>query len=486
MPESSASKSLTATLATAVATALAAVLVAAPVVAQVAPTPAASGSAPTPAGGAAPSLRVTPSTQTVTRAARRTDTRAPQAGDYIVALVNSDPITNHEVRTRLARAERQLDAQGDTSSRDDRLRRVLDLLIEERAQVALAKEQGMRIEDSLVEQAEQTVAAQNQMTVPTLHERLRADGMPLAIFRDNLRNQLMVQRLRERELESRVRMTEAEVDQAVLDMRSQRVVVEPAQGELAQVLIEVPENATAAQRNALRERAETVARRARSGEDFAALVREFSDGDRSNGGSLGLRPAERLPELFVRATDQTPAGGVAGPVQSGAGWHIIKVLQRVEEKTESVGTTVAQTRARHILLRASPRLSEAAARERLADLRRRIDRGEDFAALARELSQDPSAASGGELGWVSPGQFVPEFEAVMDTLDINQISPPVASRFGLHLIQVLERRDAPLSEREQRNLARAALRERKIEQAYTAWAQEVRGRAWVELREPPQ
>lgn len=409
---------------------------------------------------------------------------APRAADFIVAVVNSEPVTNYEVRARLARVEQQLAAQGaPVPPRAELASQVLERLISERAQLQLARESGIKVDDALVDQAEQNLARQNQLDVAEFRRRLAAEGISLASFREDLRQQLMLQRLRERELEPRVRITDAEIDQYLREQQ------ESAQGaielNLAQVLVAVPENAPAALVEELRAKALRVQARARAGEDFAALAREFSDapGASSTGGAFGLRPADRYPPLFLEAAERLPAGGVSQVVRSGAGFHVLKVL----EKRQADGMAVTQQRARHILLRPGAGQTEAAARQRLADFKRRIEAGQaDFATLAREYSQDGSARDGGDLGWANPGQFVPEFEEVLASLRPGQLAEPFVSRFGLHLVQLLERRQASLSPREQREVARSALREKKLEEAYERWAQDVRGRAFVDLREPPQ
>ena len=197
-----------------------------------------------------------------------------------------------------------------------------------------------------------------------------------------------------------------------------------------------------------------------------------------------MRSADRLPPLFVEATKNVRTGGIAAIVRSGAGFHVLKVIEKRQAGLPSV--QVVQTRVRHILLRPGPQLSESAAVARLADWRKRVEaKDADFAALAREFSQDGSAREGGDLGWANPGQFVPEFEEVVNGLAPGQMAPPVVSRFGVHLIQVLERREATLSEREQRDMARNLVREKKLDEAFNLWAQEVRGRAYVEIRQPP-
>jgi peptidyl-prolyl cis-trans isomerase SurA len=250
--------------------------------------------------------------------------------------------------------------------------------------------------------------------------------------------------------------------------------------------VAVPEGATDAQVATLQQRAQGIAQRARAGEDFAKLAQELSDSpDRANGGALGMRSADRYPSLFVEATQSTAVNGIAGPISSGAGFHVLKVLAK--SQPGAADAVVTQTHVRHILLRNDAKRTTAQSVAQLADFKDRIQKGSaDFAGLARDNSQDASAKEGGELGWSRPGQFVPEFEEAMNRLAPGQVSDPVVSRFGVHLIQVLERRDTKLSQAEQREAARGALREKKLEEAYETWAQELRARAYVEYREAPQ
>lgn len=428
----------------------------------------------------------------------------PRAADFIVAVVNSEPVTNNELRIRLARVQQQASAQGATlPPREVLLRDVLERLILEKAQVQLAREAGVRIDELSVSQAEQSVARQNNVTVAEMHRRLAADNITPERFREELRSQLLQQRLREREVDAKVRVTELDIDQYLREQQKTQAhqsrlgnSVDASQIEinLAHVLIAVPENATPGQLAERESRAQSVADKARAGDDFATLARDYSDSpERAQGGVWGLRPVGRYPDLFVESTQTLPVGGIAGPVRSGAGFHILKVI----EKSRATGqggaggggavATAVQSHARHILLPVGPQLTEAAAAERLADYRHRVESGQtDFAALAREYSKDGSAKQGGDLGWATPGRYVPEFEQAMNALQPGGISEPVVSRFGVHLIQLLERRQVKLSVREQRDMVRDAVREKKLDEAYALWAQEVRNRAYVEFRDIPQ
>ena len=421
------------------------------------------------------------------RPAARFDS-GPRAADFIVAVVNSEPITNNEVRNRMVRYEQQLAQQGSPMPpRSQLAREVLERLITEKAQLQLARSTGVRVDEAVVDQAEQTVARQNGISVEELRRRLTGDGLNVTQFRDDLRNQILLQRLRDRELEQRTKVTELDIDNFLREQ--QQGGGDPALTELniAHILVGVPEGATEAQVAALQAKAQQLMARARAGEDFGKLARENSDagGAAQNSGVVGVRTADRLPPLFVDAVRDLREGGITGPIRSAAGFHIVKLLEK--RQAGGAGMTVTQNHARHILLRPDPKLSEAQALQKLADFKRRVQAGQaDFAQLARENSQDASARNGGDLGWASPGMFVPEFEEVLNNLAPGQIADPIVSRFGVHLIQLLERRQATMNPREQREVVRNLVRERKLDEAYVQWAQEVRGRAYVELREPPQ
>jgi len=410
-----------------------------------------------------------------------------RTADFIVALVNADPITNHDVRQRLRQVEQNIAQRNIANAppRAELARQVLEQLINERAQIQLATESGVRVTENDLDQAEQNIAAQNQLNRDDFRRRLAAEGIDLNRFRSELRQQLLLQRVRDREVDSRLRVSDADVDDFIREQQSGGDIAN-LELNLSHVLVTVPEGASetvVAERQA---RAQRVAERARAGEDFATLAREFSDApERVNGGQFGWRQATRLPDLFVNATRALAPGAVAGPLRSLAGFHVLKVNDKRGGGLPDM--TVTQTRVSHILLRPGPQLTQQAALARLNEFRQRIASGQaSFEALARENSQDGSAAGGGVLGWATPGMFVPEFEQAMDALQPGQVSAPVVSRFGVHLIRVDERRTVPLDERERRERVRAVVREQKREEALALWARDVRARAYVEIREEPQ
>jgi len=412
-------------------------------------------------------------------------TTGVRQADYIVAVVNSEPITNNEVERRAERVEQQIRSQGGAlPPHTALLKDVLERLILEKIQVQLAVQSGIKVDDYAVDQAEQSVARQNGVSVTQMHRQLAAEGITPERFREELRNQLLALRIRERDVESRVRVSDLDVDQ-YLQEQQQQPGSAPLELNLGHILIQVPEDASA-QETAQREaRAQEVLAKLKAGGDFAALTREYSDAqNKAGGGEMGLRPADRYPELFANATAQADVGAVVGPLRSPAGFHILKVL---EKSQGGAAATVVQSHARHILLRTHEGFSERQAAEQLEELRNRVVRGQaDFASLAREYSQDGSAKEGGDLGWASPGRYVPEFEQALDALAPGEISHPVVSRFGVHLIELVGRRQAKLTQREQRDMMRNTVREHKLDKAFANWIEEARARAYVEYRDAPQ
>jgi len=407
-----------------------------------------------------------------------------QTGDYIVAVVNQELVTASEVQQRLARVRDEAARNKQSLPPLSALRKqLLDTLIDERVLVTFARETGARVDDPEIDRAVANVATQNQMTLPQLRERLRQEGIPFAKFRENIRDQIMVERVREREVISRIKITDVEIDDLIEKRRA--AAGTSAQLNVAQILVTVPEGAPDGVVAERRARAEAALQRVRAGEDFTAVAREISeDSNRGQGGEMGMRPVDRLPELFVRSVQGLKPGEVAPElIRSGAGFHVLKLVDR----RESGAFTVDQSRVRHILLRPSAELSAEAAARRLVQFKRDIlSRARTFEQLARENSEDGSAAQGGDLGWTAPGSFVPEFEEAIAGLPVGGISDPVTTRFGLHLIQVVDRRQTTVDSRQLREQARNILREQKFESAFAEWMRDLRGRAYIEYRDPPQ
>jgi peptidyl-prolyl cis-trans isomerase SurA len=404
--------------------------------------------------------------------------------DFIVAVVDAVPITNHEVNQRLIQLRQQARQQSGSSTQlAPSLQAALEKLITEKALLQHARDQGIDIDANALNQAQERVAAQSQLSVEALRSKLATEGTTWESFQQNLKAQLILQRLAERNVPPRIRITDAEIEAILRERMNARSNTNP-NIELAHILIAVPEQASASEVSALQTKAQNTLQRLQAGENFANVAKDVSNSsDKEQGGRMGLRPMDRYPSLFVQAIQNVSVGGLSTVFRSGAGFHILKLLSKESSQT----MTVTETRARHILLRPGGQLSQNAARAQLASFKRDLEAGRaDFAKLAREHSQDGSAENGGDLGWVAPGVFVPEFEETMDKLQINQISEPLVSRFGVHVIQVLARRDAPISERELRESARNVVRQRKYDDTYEQWAQEVRGRAYIEYRDPPQ
>jgi peptidyl-prolyl cis-trans isomerase SurA len=427
-------------------------------------------------------LAQTAPTQVPSATASR-EARTARNGDYIAVVVNQELVTAGEVERRVERAQADAARNGQRLPDASELRRLaVEALIEERAIISSAREVGLKVDESELDRAVQSVAAQNQVSLETLRERLRAEGVEYPRFRANLRDQIMIERLREREVYNRIRITESDIDQMLEQQRQQA----RSGGELnlAQILITVPEGVDPAALQARQKTAEQALARLLAGESFETVAREVSeDGNREKGGEIGLRATDRLPDAFVEAAQQIKTGAhSAGLLRTGAGFHILKVLDR---KEATLGR-ITQTRARHVLLRTSPQVSAEVASKRLVEYKRDIEsKARSFEDVARQHSEDGSAASGGDLGWFAPGAMVPEFETAMNGLAVGSLSEPVISRFGVHLIQLLERREVNLEPKQLREQARNVLREQKFDQAYQDWTKELRLRAYIEMREPP-
>jgi peptidyl-prolyl cis-trans isomerase SurA len=409
-----------------------------------------------------------------------------QLADAIIAVVNNEVITRQELLTRARMVEVRMRNQGVALPPPAEFQRqLLERMIVDRAQLQLAKDYGIRVDDNMLDRAVSRIAEQNRMNVQDFRNRLERDGTPFNKFREEIREEIVLQRLREREVDNKIQITESEVDNYLAAERG----AAPSQQEfnLAQILVRTPENASAEQIAERRQRAEQVLQQLKSGGDFAKIAATYSDStDALTGGELGWRNQDRVPELFLRAVANLQPGEVSPIVRSANGFHILKLVGKRNAsvmKTAAAAAAVQQTRARHILIKTNQLVTPAEAKRRLVELRQRLDNNAaKFEDLAKLHSNDMSASRGGDLGWIYPGDTVPEFERAMNALQPGQVSEPVESPFGYHLIQVVERKTDDVSPERQRLVARQAIRERKLEEATEDWLRQVRDRAYVEYR----
>jgi peptidyl-prolyl cis-trans isomerase SurA len=402
----------------------------------------------------------------------------PQTLDRIVAVVNDGVITQNQLNSRVRSATMQLHRQKVQLPPPEILRQqVLDQMITERAQVQTAKEAGVQVDDSDLEQALVRVAANQKMTPQQMRQTVEKDGIVWPDFREEIRSQMMIARVREREVDARVNVSPGEVDNF---LANQSATGGSEEVHLAHIVIRIPEGASPETLNKLRLKAVSIDEQAKAGKDFGQLAATYSESnDAMQGGDLGFRPLDSLPQVMSSAIANLKPGQVSDVVRSPSGFHIVKLLGR---KGGSALPQIQQTHARHILIKVTEVTSEPEARQKINQVHSRLKNGEDFAALAKLYSQDGSAQKGGDLGWLYPGDTVPAFDQAMNALKIGEISNPVQSQFGFHIIQVLERRTTDVSQERQRQRATMALRQRKLEEANQEWIRQVRDRAYVEIR----
>jgi peptidyl-prolyl cis-trans isomerase SurA len=404
--------------------------------------------------------------------------------DRIVAVVNDEVITNNELQSRLRIAEAQLRRQNIAlPARPVLARQVLERMIVDRAQLQMARETGVRVDDGTVNAAIARIAEQNGLSLPQFRDRLEKEGITFRRFRDDVRDDIVMSRLRDREVDSKIQIGEGEVDNFLAEKAG--VAVNTVEYNIAQILLRVPENASSDAIETVRKRAEDLVAQIRGGAEFAKLAASFSSAPEAlAGGELGWRPAERLPTLFLDAVKDLKPGELGPIVRSPGGFHVLRLAAKRSAVEGKLATApVQQTRVRHILLRVSEVTPESDVLRRLTDLRERVVKGgQDFGQVARLHSVDPSATRGGDLGWIYPGDTVPEFEKVMNGLKIGEVSEPIQSPFGWHLIQVQERRTEESPMERNRFAARQALRDRKADEAYQEWLQQLRDRTYVELK----
>lgn len=409
-----------------------------------------------------------------------------QLADAIIAVVNNEVITRQELIERVQVVERRLRNQGIALPPPAQFQRqILERMIVDRAQLQLAKEYGIRVDDIMLDRAVARIAEQNNMPLQEFRNRLEREGTPFNRFREDIREEIIMQRLREREVDNKIQITESEVDNYLAAQGS----FSKAQQELnlAQILVRVPENASPEQIAERRQRAQEIHQQLKSGGDFPKLAATYSDAsDALTGGELGWRSQDRLPQLFLEAVTGLREGEISPIVKSPNGFHILKLVGSRSASVMKGGAATAsvqQTRARHILIKTNQIVTAADARRKLTELKERLaNNAAKFEDLAKLYSNDLSASRGGDLGWIYPGDTVPEFERAMNALGPGEISDPVESPFGFHLIQVMERKMDDVSKERRRLVARQAIRERKLEEATDDWLRQLRDRAYVEYR----
>lgn len=399
--------------------------------------------------------------------------------DRVVAIVNDEALTQYEFDEARRVVLQQLKQQKVEAPAPDVLdKQVLERLITQRALLQQAKEDGVRIDDTQVERAIARIAQENKLTSDDFRKMLARENIPYAKYREDIRSEMVVQRLREREVDSKVQVTDAEVDQYLATLKAQNAG--ETEYRLAHILVLVPEQASSEQIESRRRRAGEALQSIKSGADFAQVAAGFSDAaDALQGGILGWRSGARLPTVFTDTVRNMEVGAVSGVLRSAAGFHIVKLLER---RNRNEAMVVDQTHARHILVRVNELTSEAEAKAKIDRLKDRLDGGANFADLAKLNSEDASAPKGGDLGWLNPGDTVPEFEDAMKKLAPNQVSAPVRTTFGWHLIEVLERRRQDVTADRERSEAQLAIRQRKADEAFQDWVRQVRDKAFVEVR----
>ena len=399
--------------------------------------------------------------------------------DRVIAVVNDEAITQYELDDARSIVLQQLKQQNVQQPATDVLdKQVLERLITERALLQHAKDSGIKVDDTQVERAIQRIAEDNKLTLDGLRQALGRDGVTYVKYREDVRREIIVQRLREREVDSRITVSDAEVENYLATIKAQSGG--EAEYRLAHILVVVPEQASAEQIEAKRRRAAEALKNISDGADFGQVAAGFSDAsDALSGGNLGWRPGARLPTVFAETVRGMKVGDVSPVLRSAAGFHIVKLIDR---RSQNEAALVDQMQVRHILIRVNEITSEADGKAKIDRLKDRLDAGAKFEDMARLNSEDASSAKGGDLGWVSPGDTVPVFEEAMNKLALNQVSAPVRTPFGWHLIEVLGRRKQDVSADRARMQAQLAIRQRKSDEAFQDWVRQTRDRAYVEVR----
>ncbi|MEQ1768052.1 MAG: peptidylprolyl isomerase [Methylotenera sp.] len=399
--------------------------------------------------------------------------------DRIVAVVDQTVITEQELEGRIATVTAQLKKQGNELPEESILRKqILERLISDTLQIQFAAQTGLKVDDSQLDKTIERIAEQNQLTLTEFSEALAKDGISMRKFRADIRNEIIIARLREREVDGRVNVSESEIDNYLTSQASRNESQD--EFEISHILIRTPEEGATEDIQKAKAKAEEAINQLKAGASFAKVSASFSDAPNAlEGGNLGWKSGTQIPALFLDALKDMQVGENSATLRSPNGFHILKLTNKRGGNSPLV---IQQTHARHILIKITEVLSENEAKQKMDVIKERLDNNEKFEALARQYSEDSTASNGGDLGWVNPGDTVPQFEKAMNDLKDNQISAPVRSQFGWHIIQVLERRSQDMSKESARLKARQEIRNRKADEAYQDWIRELRDRAYVELR----
>ena len=399
--------------------------------------------------------------------------------DRIVAIVDQTVITEQELEGRIRTVTAQLAKQGTELPPENILRKqILERLISDTLQLQYAAQTGLKVDDNQLDKTIERIAEQNKMTLTEFGEALSADGISMRKFRADIRSEITIARLREREVESRVNVTESEIDNFLTTQASSNESTD--EFEISHILIRTPEEGATEEVQKAKAKVDEAVKALQEGTSFAKVSASFSDAPNAlEGGSLGWKTSTQLPALFLDALKTMQAGDVSAALRSPNGFHILKLTNKRGGNSPLV---IEQTHARHILIKLSEIMSETEGKQKVAGIKERLDNGDKFEVLARQFSEDGTASNGGDLGWVTPGDPVPQFEKAMNELKDNQISEPIRSPFGWHIIQVLERRKQDMTKEAARLKARQEIRTRKADEAYQDWVRELRDRAYVELR----
>ena len=399
--------------------------------------------------------------------------------DRIVAIVDQTVVTEQELESRIATVTAQFKKQGTELPAENILRKqILERLITDTLQIQYAAQTGLKVDDNQLDKTIERIAEQNQMTLTEFSEALAKDGVSMRKFRSDIRNEITIARLREREVDGRVNVSESEIDNFLTSQAASNENQD--EFEISHILIRTPEEGATEDVQKAKAKVDTAVNELNAGKSFAKVSASFSDAPNAlEGGNLGWKSGAQMPALFLDALKTMQIGDISPPLRSPNGFHVLKLTNKRGGNSPLV---IQQTHSRHILIKLSEIMSEKEGKLKMDNIKERLDNGEKFEALARQYSEDSTASSGGDLGWVNPGDTVPQFEKAMNELKDNQISQPIRTQFGWHIIQVIERRSQDMSKEAARLKARQEIRVKKADEAYQDWIRELRDRAYVELR----